>query len=158
MALPSGLTSKIASIGTLDGELKEGYPPMGVSITLEVDIDISRGDMIVKPDNQPTVGQDIEMMVCWLNDKALVAGGKYTIKHTTKEARCIIKEIKYKVNINTLHRIEDDLNIGLNDIGRIKIRTTAPLMYDPYKKNRSTGSIILIDEFTNETVGAGMII
>jgi sulfate adenylyltransferase subunit 1 len=158
MALPSGLTSKIASIGTLDGELKEGYPPMGVSITLEDDIDISRGDMIVKPDNQPTVGQDIEMMVCWLNDKALVDGGKYTIKHTTKEARCIIKEIKYKVNINTLHRLEDDLNIGLNDIGRIRIRTTAPLMYDPYKKNRSTGSIILIDEFTNETVGAGMII
>lgn len=158
MALPSGLTSKIASIGTLDGELKEAYPPMGVSITLEDDIDISRGDMIVKPDNQPTVGQDIEMMVCWLNDKAIVAGGKYTIKHTTKEARCIIKEIKYKVNINTLHRLEDDLNIGLNDIGRIRIRTTAPLMYDPYKKNRSTGSIILIDEFTNETVGAGMII
>ena len=158
MALPSGLTSKITSIGTLDGELNEAYAPMAVSITLENDIDISRGDMIVKPDNQPTVGQDIEMMICWLNEKALVNGGKYTIKHTTKEARCIVKEIKYKVNINTLHRIEDDLNIGLNDIGRIKIRTTAPLMYDPYKKNRSTGSIILIDEFTNETVGAGMII
>ena len=114
--------------------------------------------MIVKPDNQPTVGQDIEMMVCWLNEKALVPGGKYTIKHTTKEARCIVKEIKYKVNINTLHRIEDDLNIGLNDIGRIKIRTTVPLMFDSYKKNRFTGSLILIDEFTNETVGAGMII
>ena len=158
MALPSGLTSKIISIGTLDGELEEAFPPMSISITLEDDIDLSRGDMIVKPDNQPTVGQDIELMVCWLNEKALVPGGKYTIRHTTKEARCIVKEVKYKVNINTLHRIEDDLNIGLNDIGRIHIRTTAPLMYDPYKKNRITGSLILIDEFTNETIGAGMII
>lgn len=158
MALPSGLTSTITSIGTLDGELQEAYPPMAVSITLADDIDISRGDMIVKPDNQPTVGQDIEMMICWLNEKALVPGGKYTIKHTSKDARCIIKEVKYKVNINTLHRIEDDLNIGLNDIGRIRIRATVPLIFDPYKKNRSTGSVILIDEFTNETVGAGMII
>jgi sulfate adenylyltransferase subunit 1 len=158
MALPSGLTSKITSIGTFDGELEEAYPPMSISITLKDDIDISRGDMIVKPDNQPNVGQDIELMICWLNEKALVPGGKYTIRHTTKEARCIVKEIKYKVNINTLHRIEDDLNIGLNDIGRIHIRTTAPLMYDSYKKNRITGSLILIDEFTNETVGAGMII
>ena len=131
---------------------------MSVSITLEDDIDISRGDMIVKPDNQPAVGQDIELMICWLNEKPLVPGGKYTIRHTTKEARCIVKEIKYKVNINTLHRIEDDLNIGLNDIGRIHIRTTAPLMFDSYKKNRITGSLILIDEFTNETIGAGMII
>lgn len=158
MALPSGLTSKIKSIGTIEGDLEEAFPPMGVSITLEDDIDISRGDMIVKPDNQPAVGQDIEMMVCWMSEKALVPGGKYTIKHTTKEGRCIVKEIKYKVNINTLHRIEDDLNIGLNDIGRIRIRTTVPLMYDSYKKNRFTGSLILIDEFTNETVGAGMII
>jgi sulfate adenylyltransferase subunit 1 len=158
MALPSGLTSKITSIGTLNGELEEAFPPMSISITLEDDIDISRGDMIVKPDNQPNVGQDIELMICWLNEKPLVSGGKYTIRHTTKEARCIVKEIKYKVNINTLHRIEDDLNIGLNDIGRIHIRTTAPLMFDSYKKNRITGSLILIDEFTNETIGAGMII
>ncbi|MFL5730538.1 MAG: sulfate adenylyltransferase subunit CysN [Cytophagaceae bacterium] len=158
IALPSGFSSKIKSIETIDGALEEAYPPMSVTITLEDNIDISRGDMIVKPNNQPKVGQDIELMICWLNDKKLQPGGKYTIRHTTKEARCVVKDIRYKVNINTLHRIEDDNTIGLNDIGRILIRTTSPLFYDSYSKNRSTGSIILIDEFTNETVGAGMII
>ncbi|MFN3403774.1 MAG: sulfate adenylyltransferase subunit CysN [Cytophagaceae bacterium] len=158
LALPSGFTTKIKSIETMDGPLKEAFPPMSVTITLEDEIDISRGDMIVKPNNQPAVGQDIELMICWLNDKKLNAGGKYTIRHTTKEARCVVKEIRYKVNINTLHRIEDDKTIGLNDIGRVLIRTTSPLFHDSYKKNRSTGSVILIDEFTNETVGAGMII
>ena len=158
IALPSGFTTKIASIETLDGKIEEAYPPMSVSFTLEDDIDVTRGDMIAKPDNQPTVGQDIDVMVCWLNEKKLMPRGKYAIKHTTKDARCIVKEVKYKVNINTLHRIEDDLEIGLNDIGRITLRTTVPLLYDSYKKNRTTGSLILIDEFTNETVGAGMII
>ena len=158
IVLPSGFTTKVASIETIDGQLEETYPPMAVSLTLEDDIDVTRGDMIAKPDNQPTVGQDIDLMVCWLNEKKLTPRGKYAIKHTTKDARCIVKEVKYKVNINTLHRIEDDLDIGLNDIGRITIRTTSPLLYDSYKKNRTTGSVILIDEFTNETVGAGMII
>jgi len=114
--------------------------------------------MIVRPHNQPVVGQDIEAMVCWLNERPIVPGGKYTLRHTSKSLRCIVKDIRYKININTLHRIEDDLDIGLNDIGRILIRSTEPLFYDSYKKNRATGSIILIDEFTNETVGAGMII
>ncbi|WPP48111.1 sulfate adenylyltransferase subunit CysN [Catalinimonas niigatensis] len=155
---PSGLTSKIKSIETMDGPLDEAFPPMAVSITLEDDIDITRGDTICKPDNQPAVGQDIELMVCWLNDKKLQPGGKYAIKHTTKDVRCVMKEVKYKVNINTLHRIEDDKEIGLNDIGRVLIRTTSPLIYDSYKKNKTTGSLILIDEFTNETVGAGMIL
>lgn len=158
LALPSGFTSTIKAIETIDGKLEEAFPPMSVVMTLNDEIDISRGDMIVKPNNQPKVGQDIELMVCWLNEKKLVPGGKYSIKHTTKDARCIVKDVRYKININTLHRIEDDLTIGLNDIGRILIRTTAPLFYDSYKKNRSTGSLILIDEFTNETVGAGMII
>jgi sulfate adenylyltransferase subunit 1 len=158
IALPSGFSSRIKSIEMIDGPLDEAYPPMSVTMTLEDNIDISRGDMIVKPNNQPKVGQDIEMMICWLNEKKLQPGGKYTIRHTTKEARCVVKDIRYKVNINTLHRIEDDNTIGLNDIGRILIRTTAPLFYDSYSKNRSTGSVILIDEFTNETVGAGMII
>jgi sulfate adenylyltransferase subunit 1 len=158
IALPSGFASKIKTIEMIDGPLEEAYPPMSVTITLEDNIDISRGDMIVKPNNQPKVGQDIEMMICWLNEKKLQPGGKYTIRHTTKECRCVIKDVRYKVNINTLHRIEDDTTIGLNDIGRILIRTTAPLFYDSYNKNRSTGSVILIDEFTNETVGAGMII
>jgi len=158
IALPSGFTSKIDSVETFENEEEEVYSPMSITMTLEDDIDISRGDMIAKPDNQPTVGQDIDLMICWLNKKPLQPGGKYAIKHTTQEARCIIKEVKYKVNINTLHRAEGDKEIGLNDIGRIHIRTTQPLFYDSYKRNRSTGSLILIDEYTNETVGAGMIL
>jgi sulfate adenylyltransferase subunit 1 len=158
IALPSGFSSKIKTIETYTGPVEEAFPPMSVTITLEDNIDISRGDMIVKPNNQPKIGQDIDLMICWLNEKKLQPNGKYSIRHTTKEAKCIVKDVKYKVNINTLHRIEDDKTIGLNDIGRIQIRTTSPLFYDSYQKNRSTGSIILIDEFTNETVGAGMII
>ena len=158
MALPSGFTTTIDAIDTFDGEEEEAFQPKSVSMTLNDDLDISRGDMIIKPDNQPKVGQDIEMMVCWLNQKPLQPNGKYALMHTTKEVRCIVKEVKYKVDINTLHRVEGDKDIGLNDIGRIHIRTTRPLFYDSYKRNRSTGSLILIDEFTNETVGAGMIL
>lgn len=158
MALPSGFTTRVKSIESMDGKLEEAFAPMCVTMTLEDDIDISRGDMIVKPNNQPKTGQDVELMICWLNDKKLQPNGKYIIRHTTKEAKCIVKDVRYKVNINTLHRIEDDKAIGLNDIGRIVIRTTSPLFYDSYQKNRSTGSVILIDEFTNETVGAGMIL
>ncbi|HLR25907.1 MAG TPA: sulfate adenylyltransferase subunit CysN [Fodinibius sp.] len=158
IALPSGFTSTIDTVETYQKEEDEVYQPMSITMTLEDDIDISRGDMIAKPDNQPTVGQDIDMMVCWLNKEPLQANGKYAIKHTTKDARCIIKEVKYKVNINTLHRVEGDKNIGLNDIGRVQIRTTEPLFYDSYKQNRATGSLIIIDEYTNETVAAGMII
>ncbi len=158
VALPSGFTSKIKSIHNLDKEYEEAFQPMSVTMTLEDDIDISRGDMICKVDNQPKSGQDFEIMICWLNQKELQVGGKYTIKHTTKEARCVIKEVKYKMNINTLHRYEDDVNIGLNDIGRIVVRTTEPLFYDSYTRNRATGSVIIVDEFSNNTVGAGMII
>jgi len=158
IALPSGFNAKIKTIETIDGQLEEAFPPMSVTITLDREIDISRGDMLVKPNNQPQNSQDVELMICWLNEKKLVPNGKYVIRHTTKEARCIVKEVRYKMNINTLHRVEDDTTIGLNDIGRILIRTTAPLFYDSYTKNRFTGSVILIDEFTNETVGAGMII
>jgi len=158
IALPSGFKSKIDTVETYQNEEEEVYQPMSITMTLEDDIDISRGDMIAKPDNQPKVGQDIDMMVCWLNKEPLNPNGKYAIKHTTKEARCIIKEVKYKVNINTLHRVEGDKEIGLNDIGRVQIRTTKPLFHDSYNKNRSTGSIIIIDEYTNETMGAGMII
>ncbi len=158
LALPSGFTTTIKSIESMDGPVSEAFPPMSVVITLKDEIDISRGDMIVKPNNQPQAGQDIELMVCWLNDKKLQPGGKYTLKHTTKEVRCIVKDVRYKVNINTLHRVEDDRSIGMNDIGRILVRTTQPLFYDSYSRNRSTGSLILVDEFTNETVAAGMII
>ena len=158
MALPSGFTSTIETVETFETEEEEVFQPMAISMTLEDDLDISRGDMIIKPDNQPTVGQDIDLMLCWLNKKPLDPGGKYVIRHTTQELKCLVKEVKYKVNINTLHRVEGDKEIGLNDIGRIRIRTTQPLFYDSYKRNRTTGSLILIDEYTNETVGAGMII
>lgn len=158
IALPSGFTSTINTVETYKNEEDEVFQPMSINMTLEDEIDISRGDMIAKPDNQPTIGQDIDMMVCWLNKEPLNPKGKYAVKHTTKDARCIIKEVKYKVNINTLHRVEGDKEIGLNDIGRIQIRTTEPLFYDSYKRNRVTGSVIIIDEYTNETVGAGMII
>lgn len=158
VALPSGFSSKIKSIDTMDGELQEAYAPMSVSMTLEDEIDISRGDMIVRENNQPTVSQDVDVMICWLNDKPLQAGGKYAVKHTTNDARCIIKDVRYKIDINTLHRNEEDKNIGMNDIGRIAIRTTKPFYFDSYRRNRNTGSLIIIDEATHETVGAGMIL
>lgn len=158
MVLPSGFTSKVKAIDTFDGEVEEAFAPMSVTLTLEDDIDISRGDMIVREHNQPEVSQDVDIMVCWLNERPLQLNGKYTIKHTSKDVRCIVKEIRYKVDINTLHKIEDYGEIGLNDIGRIKIRTTQPLFFDRYNRNRVTGSLIIIDEATNVTVGAGMII
>ncbi len=158
MALPSGFTSTIDTVETFEQEEDEVFQPISVTMTLNDELDISRGDMIIKPDNQPEVGQNIDLMICWLNKKPLNPNGKYSLHHTTKDVRCIVKDIKYKVDINTLHRVEGDKELGLNDIGRIKIRTTQPLFYDSYKRNRATGSLILIDEFTNETVGAGMIL
>jgi hypothetical protein len=158
VVLPSGFTTRIKSIETMDGELQEAFPPMSVAMTLEDEIDISRGDMLAKINNQPTIGQDIELMVCWLNVTPLKLGGKYTVKHTTNEARAIIKEVKYKVNVNTLEKHEEDKEVGANDIARITIKTAKPLLYDAYRKNRNTGSLIIIDEFTQQTVGAGMII
>jgi len=156
--LPSGFTSKIKSIDTFDGKVAEAFSPMSVCITLEDNIDISRGDMLVRENNKPKVEQDIDVMICWMNEKKMIPKGKYTIRHTSQTARCIIKEVKYKMDINTLHRMEDEKEIGLNDIGRITIRTTKPLFFDNYRRNRNTGSIILVDEATNETVAAGMII
>ena len=155
--LPSGFDSRIKSIDTYDGTIKEAFTPMSVCITLEDDIDISRGDMIVRENNQPKTEQDIDLMVCWMSNKNMIIRGKYIIKHTTQTARCIIKEVKYKVDINTLHRNEEEKIVGLNEIARISIRTTKPLFFDSYTRNRNTGSIIIIDEATNETVGAGMI-
>ena len=156
--LPSGFSSKIKSIDTFNGEVREAFSPMSVCITLEDDIDISRGDMLVREKNQPKLGQDIDLMICWMNEKKMTPKGKYTIRHTTQTARCIVRNIQYKMDINTLHRNEIDKEIGLNDIGRISIRTTKPLFFDSYRRNRNTGSIILVDEATNETVAAGMII
>lgn len=156
--LPSGYTTRVKALHSLNERLEEAFAPMSVVMTLTDDIDISRGDMIVKPNNLPEQGQDLEAMICWMNEKPLQIGGKYRLIHTTRNARCIIKDVRYKVNVNTLHRVDNDKVLGLNDIGRIEIRTTVPLMYDDYRRNRSTGSLILIDEFTNETVAAGMIL
>lgn len=158
VVLPSNHQSRIKSIDTFNGAINEAFAPQSVTISLEDDIDISRGDMIVSKDNIPQTGQDIELMICWLNDKPMVAGGKYHLKHTTSDSKCIIREIIYKVNINTLENDVEDKKIGMNDIARIKIRTTKPLFYDSYRSNRITGSLILINEGTNETVCAGMII
>ncbi len=155
--LPSGFTSIIKSIDTLGENLQEAFAPMSVSITLEDDIDVSRGDMLVRKNNQPEMTQDVDVMLCWLNNKGPQPRAKYIVKHTTNEARCMIKEVLYKVDINTLHRAEGDVEISMNDIARVRLRTTKPLLIDDYEQNRITGSLILIDEATNETVAAGMI-
>lgn len=158
LALPSGFETKIKTINTYDGELDEAYPPMSVTVLLEDEIDISRGDMIVKPNNQPETDQDVDMMICWMSERPLVPGGKYMVMHANADARCMIKEVIYKMDINTLHRIEDDKSIKMNDIGRVKMRTTRPLFKDAYTKNKITGSLILVEEGTNNTVAAGMIL
>ena len=155
--LPSGFASRVKSIDTFEGPLEEAFAPMSVTLTLEDEIDISRGDMIVQPVSMPTVSQDMDVMVCWLNEKKLIPNGKYLLKHTTRDARCLVKAVAYKVNVNTLERVEDDKTVGLNEIARMTLRTTQPLFFDTYSRNRNTGSLILIDEATNETVAAGMI-
>lgn len=157
--LPSGFTSRIKAIHTMDGELDEAFAPQSVSILLYDEIDISRGDMIVKPNNKPKVGQDIEAMICWFSDtETLRPGSRYLLKHTTREVKAIVRESRYKVDVNTLHKVEGDPEFKLNEVGRICLRVSAPLFHDSYKNNRTTGSFILIDPNTNVTVGAGMII
>lgn len=157
--LPSGFSTKIQKIMGPDGEQESAFPPQSVTVLIEDDYDLSRGDMIVRENNQPDVTQDLELMICWFDQsKPLQVRGKYHIRHTSQDARCIIKEIRYKLDVNTLHRKEDDTNIQMNDIARIVVRTTKPLFVDAYRKNRITGSVILIDERTNATVAAGMII
>jgi sulfate adenylyltransferase subunit 1 len=156
--LPSGETSTIKSIDTFQRAVEEAFPPMSVSITLEDDIDISRGDMIVGSGNPPEATQDIDCMMCWLTPVPPRPGSKYFLRQTTREVRALMKEIYYKVNINTLEELPDDTSIGMNDIFKVKLRASQPIMADAYRKNRNTGSLILIDETTNETVAAGMIV
>ena len=157
VALPSGMESTISGIHTLTGELEEAFPPMSVTITLEDDIDISRGDMLVRSENRPEGQQDLDVMLCWLNATPPRPRAKYVLRQITTEARAMITEITYKMDINTLHRLEEDKDIKMNDIARVKIRSTKPIFADEYNQNRVTGSLILIDEATNETVAAGMI-
>jgi len=156
--LPSGFLSMIKTIELNGEQIKEAFAPMSVIMTLEDEIDNSRGDMIIRENNIPEVGQDLEVLVTWMNAKPLQSRTKVIVKHTTNECIAMVIDLKYKVDINTLHRIEDIEKLEMNDIGRITLRTSKPLFYDPYKRNRQTGSLIIIDEQTNETIGAGMII
>jgi bifunctional enzyme CysN/CysC len=159
MVLPSGFTTRITNIETADGELAEAYPPMSVTIRLADEIDIARGDMICRPNNAPAVAQDIEAMVCWMDEtRPLTVGSKYAIKHTTRSARTVVRGLQYRLDVNTLHRDESATQLTLNEIGRVRLRTTVPLLADEYRRNRTTGGFVIIDESTNRTVGAGMII
>ncbi|MET8144751.1 sulfate adenylyltransferase subunit CysN [Sphaerisporangium sp. NPDC005288] len=159
MHLPSGLTTRVAAIDTFDGPIEEAFPPMSVTLRLEDDIDISRGDMICRPHNQPQVAQDIDAMVCWMTDGLkLGPRSKLVIKHTTRTARALVRDLHYRLDVNTLHRDESAGSLGLNEIGRVSLRVTQPLFVDDYARNRMTGGFILIDEATNGTVGAGMIV
>jgi bifunctional enzyme CysN/CysC len=158
VVLPSGAKTRIKRVETFDGPLEEAVPPLSISMLLEDDIDISRGDMICRPHNQPTMTQTLEAMVCWMNERQLEVGGRYAIKHTTRSVRGVVDELRYRIDVNTLHRDESAESLALNEIGRVHLRTSGPLLVDEYRKNRLTGSFILIDETTNETVGAGMIV
>ncbi len=159
MVLPSGFTTKIASIETADGQLAEAFPPLSVTVRLEDELDVSRGDMLCRPNNQPRVTQDVEAMVCWMDEqRPLRLRGKYAIKHTTADVRAIVKDIQYQLDINTLHRDESVEELKLNEIGRVTLRTTKPLLCDDYRRNRATGGFIIIDESDNRTVGAGIIV
>lgn len=158
VVLPGGFKSKIKSIYIGEEEKTEAFPPMSVTMTLEDDIDISRGDMLVKPNNQATTVQDFEAMFCWLNHKALNPAAKYILRHTTNEVRAIIQEVVYKIDISTLARVTEDQKVGMNDIFRARLRTSKSVCIDSYRKNRNTGSILLVDEGSNETLAAGMIV
>lgn len=158
VVLPSGFSSKIAKIHTRDGELEEAAPPASVVITLEDEIDISRGDMICRPHNQPHASQDIDAMVAWMTDvESLRPGAKYSIKHTTRWGKALVKDLQYRLDVNSLHRDNDARELRLNEIGRVRLRTTTPFFFDEYRRNRETGSFILVEDGTNNTVGAGMI-
>ena len=157
LVLPSGMTSKIAGIDLFDKEIDEAFPPMSVTVRLEDDVDVSRGDMICRPKNSPQPSQDIDAMICWMTNDPMKIRQKLAIKHTTRTGRALVKDIQYRLDVNTLHRDQETKELGLNEIGRVQLRTTVPLLCDPYNKNRTTGSFILIDEATGVTVGAGMI-
>jgi bifunctional enzyme CysN/CysC len=158
VVLPSGATTRIKQIDTFEGPIEEAIPPLSVTMLLEDDIDVSRGDMICRPRNKPTLTQELELMVCWMHERPLQVGGRYWIKHTTRSVRGLIDAVHYRIDVNTLHRDEAAETLGLNEIGRLRLRTSAPLLVDEYRLNRLTGSLILIDETTNDTVGAGMVV
>jgi bifunctional enzyme CysN/CysC len=158
VVLPSGFTTTIAGVDVYGGPIEEASPPMSVSVRLTDDVDVSRGDMICRPNNMPVVTQDVDAMVCWFNERPLQPGATYAIKHTTRTTKARVQDLHYRLDVNTLHREENAPVLGLNDLGRITLRTAVPLFVDEYRRNRNTGSFILIDEGTFETVAAGMIL
>ena len=158
LALPSGLTTKITRIEQGGTPVEAAFAPMSVTIHLADDVDLSRGDMLCRPNNQPTVSQDLDAMICWMSDKPLAPRGRYAIKHTTRWSRAVVTDLLYRLDINSGHRIEGPPQLGLNDLGRIRLRSTTPILFDEYKQNRTTGSFILVDETTNATVAAGMLV
>ena len=158
LVLPSGFNSKIKGIHFGEEKVDEAFAPMSVTMTLEDEIDISRGDIIAKPNNHPRTEQDIDLMLCWMNQRPVNLNSKFYVKHSTREVRGVLKEIQYKLDINSLTRLDNVTQLQMNDIARVKIHTAQPLFFDSYRKNRITGSLILVDEGTNETVAAGMIV
>jgi bifunctional enzyme CysN/CysC len=158
LVLPSGLTTTIEGIDLFGGEIHEAMPPMSVTLRLADDLDVSRGDMICRPHNAPTVTQEIDAMVCWFSERPMQARNKYVLKHTTRTTRCLVRDLHYRLEVNTLHRDETTGSLSMNDMGRVSLRITEPLFVDEYRRNRRTGSFILIDEATFETVGAGMVL
>jgi bifunctional enzyme CysN/CysC len=158
VVLPSGLETGIAGIDTYDGPVDEAFPPLSVTLRLEDDVDVSRGDMISRPHNRPVEARDVEAMVCWMSDRPLQPSARYRIKHTTRTVLAKADQLRYRIDVNTLHRHEDAEALSLNEIGRLRLRLSSPLFLDEYRRNRATGSFILIDESTNDTVGAGMVL
>jgi bifunctional enzyme CysN/CysC len=158
VVLPSGRTTRIAGIDTYDGELEEAYPPLSVTLRLEDDIDVSRGDMICRPQNRPVEAKDIDAMVCWMSERPLSPAGRYRIKHTSRTALAKVDQVIYRIDVNSLHREEQAESLQLNEIGKLRLRLSSPLFVDEYRRNRMTGSFVLIDESTNDTVGAGMVL
>ena len=158
LVLPSGRSSRIARIETFDGDVEEAFPPMSVTVHLEDDLDVSRGDLICRPHNHPQPTRELDATICWMTEAPLRPGARLALKQTTRSARVIVDELRYRLDVNTLHRDLEASELGLNDIGRVTLRTSAPLMVDPYRRNRSTGSFILVDEAHNDTVAGGMII
>jgi sulfate adenylyltransferase large subunit len=157
VVLPTGQRTSIEAIDTYDGELSEALAPMSVTLRLSDELDISRGDTICRPEQAPTVAREIEADVCWMTDEPLRRGGRYVVKHTTREVRAVVDDLCDHVDVHTLERAGAPQQLALNDIGRVRLRTNAPLVFDPYERNRRTGSFILIDEASNDTVGAGLI-
>jgi small GTP-binding protein len=157
LVLPSGGRTRIAAIDTYDGELDEAVAPMSLTLRLEDELDVSRGELLCHPEQAPAVARELEADVCWLNEQPLRTGGRYLVKHTTRQAMAVVDELCDRVNVHTLEREARPPELALNDIGRVRLRTSVPLSFDPYASNRRTGSFILIDQDSNETVGAGLV-